>query len=396
MSMSLKGLHILLGVTGGIAAYKSAELCRLFVKAGATVQVVMSEAACQFITPLTLETLSGRPVPVTMFHRTRGPLEHIDLPTEADLMVIAPATADYLARCATGRAEDLISSVTLAFAGPVLAAPAMNTIMYNNPATQRNLYTLKQLHGWSFVEPGEGDLACGTTGKGRMASPFEILSAVERLQCRDLEGKTVVVTAGPTVEDIDPVRYISNRSSGKTGYAIAERAQQRGAKVHLISGPVSLSAPAGCNLIRVRSAENMKQAVFQLADDADAVIMCAAVADYRPAKTAVDKIKKEDMTHIALTRNPDILAELGEKFGGQNAPVRIGFALETEQLAQHAHLKLEQKGAHAIVANLAADALEGDRTRATIFLKNGKTIESGDISKRDLADIVLNVITELQ
>ncbi|MBN2719127.1 MAG: bifunctional phosphopantothenoylcysteine decarboxylase/phosphopantothenate--cysteine ligase CoaBC [Deltaproteobacteria bacterium] len=385
-------MHILLGVTGGIAAYKSAELCRLLVKAGATVQVVMSESACEFITPLTMETLSGRPVPVRMFGRTRGPLEHIDLPTEADIMVVAPATADYLARCATGRACDLISSITLAFDGPVIAAPAMNTNMYNNPATQRNLKTLRDAHGWQFIEPNAGELACGTTGKGRMAEPSQILATLQRLVKTDLSGMTIVVTAGPTVEDIDPVRYISNRSSGKTGYAIASRAAIRGAHVILISGPVSLTPPAGCNVVQVRSALEMASAVDAHSDGADAIIMCAAVADYRPATVSREKVKKPQLSHIELVPNPDILAGLGQKYKGQTKPMLIGFALETENIETNATQKLKQKGIDAIVSNLASDALEGDHTRVTVYLKNGNPIQTDVIPKLQLADLVLNLI----
>lgn len=381
-----------MGVTGGIAAYKSAELCRLLKKSGATVQIVMSEAACQFITPLTLEALSGRPVAVQMFGRTQGALEHIDMPTEADLMLIAPATADYLARCATGRASDLISSVTLAFAGPVIAAPAMNTNMYTNPATRRNLETLRHYHGWHFVEPTSGELACGTVGQGRMASPQDIMAEVLAFTHRDLAQKKIVITAGPTVEDIDPVRYISNRSSGKTGYALAKRAQLRGADVVLISGPVSLAPPSNCQIIHVRSALEMEAAVLAHCDDADAVVMCAAVADYRPASKADEKIKKPQLNQIQLVPNPDILAGLGEKYRNASTPKLIGFALETENLKQNATAKLQQKGADVIVSNLAADALEGDMTKVTIFESNGDFQETGIITKAELADLILNLI----
>lgn len=385
-------LHILLGVTGGIAAYKSAILCRQLVKSGATVQVIMSEAACQFITPLTMEALSGRPVPVSMFQRTRGALEHIDMPTEADIMIVAPATADYLARCAAGRASDLISAVTLAFSGPVIAAPAMNTIMYNNPATRRNLDILKQEHGWRFVAPGSGELACGTVGEGRMAEPDEIFRELQQFMKRDLAGQVIVISAGPTVEDIDPVRYISNRSSGKTGYALAGRAVARGADVILISGPVALSPPAGCTLIRVRSAREMETALNAHTDSADAVIMCAAVADFRPRSISDKKIKKSDMQQIELEPNPDILARLGERYRNATGPMLIGFALETDDLQKNAAQKLEDKGVHAIVSNLASDALEGDNTRVTIFRRNNDAIQTGVVPKTELADIVLDLI----
>ena len=285
---------ILLGVTGGIAAYKAAEICRLLIKRGMDVRVIMSEAACEFITPLTMETLSGKPVPVKMFGRTAGPLEHIEVPDAADVMLVAPATADYLARCAAGRACDLISSVTLAFTGKVVFAPAMNTNMWNNPATRRNVKTLVEEHGWEMIPPESGELACGWTGAGRMAQPEEIVRGLERVVAGDLRGRQVMVSAGPTVEDLDPVRYIANRSSGKMGYAVASAAARRGAQVVLVSGPTSLAPPAGVRLVSVRSAREMQKRLMEHAGECDGVIMCAAVADYRPAEYSVEKIKKEE------------------------------------------------------------------------------------------------------
>ena len=393
----MKNRKILLGITGGIAAYKSAHLCRLLVKDGADVRVVMSEAACEFITPLTMETLSGKPVPVKMFGRTAGPLEHIDLPDEAEIMVVAPATADYLARCAAGRACDLISSVTLAFTGPVLFAPAMNTNMWNNPATRRNVLTLTETHGWHIVQPPSGDLACGWTGPGRMAEPQEILDAARALFRRDLHEHRVLVTAGPTVEDLDPVRFLSNRSTGRMGYAIALAAARRGADVVLVSGPTALPCPAGVQRVDVRSALEMERAVNEEAGACDAVIMSAAVADYRPEQVMEHKIKKEhegDTSVLQLVKNPDILAGLGARFAKKSRPVLVGFALETQNVIESARAKLRRKGAHIIVANLAADGLGGDDTRATIVDDKERMFDTGPLTKIELAEKILDQVLE--
>jgi len=390
----MEGRKILLGVTGGIAAYKSAELCRMLVKRGADVRVVMSEAATRFITPLTMETLSGKPVPVQMFGRTAGPLEHIEIPDGAQLMIAAPATADYLARCATGRASDLISAVTLAFTGPVLFAPAMNTNMWNNPATRRNVATLVGEHGWRMVAPGSGELACGWTGPGRMAEPAEIVDAAARMLARDLSGRRILVTAGPTVEDLDPVRFLSNRSTGRMGYAVARAATARGADVVLVTGPTAIAVPSGVAAIQVRGALEMERAVAREAGACDAVIMAAAVADFRPAQTSASKMKKSDdgdeERSIRLVRNPDILAGLGARFAGAARPVLVGFAVETENLAQAARAKLARKGAAIIVANLAKDGFGGDSNRALIVDDAGAERDTGVVSKERLADLILD------
>lgn len=394
----MEGRKILLGVTGGIAAYKSAELCRLLVKRGADLRVVMSEAATEFITPLTLETLSGKPVPHRMFGRAVGPLEHIEVPDEAEVMVIAPATADYIARCAAGRACDLISSVTLAFTGPVLFAPAMNTNMWNNPATRRNVRTLIDEHGWSMIDPGEGDLACGWTGPGRMADPPLIVDAIAGALRRDLEGRRLLVTAGPTVEDIDPVRFLSNRSTGKMGYAIARAAARRGAGVTLISGPTPLAPPAGVEFLQVRSALEMQASVDDRAQESDAVVMAAAVADYRPAKVARGKIKKstdeKEARAIELVRNPDILAALGDRFARSDRPILVGFAVETEALLESARGKLRRKGASMIVANLARDSFGKDDNRAYLIKTDGE-VDTGVLPKDSLAEKILDAIAEM-
>jgi phosphopantothenoylcysteine decarboxylase / phosphopantothenate---cysteine ligase len=388
----MQGRKILLGVTGGIAAYKAAELCRLLVKAGADVRVVMSEAACEFITPLTMETLSGKPVPVKMFGRTAGALEHIDLPRDAELLLVAPATADYLARCAGGRASDLISSVTLAFTGPVVAAPAMNVNMWSNPATRRNVATLETEHGWHIVPPEHGELACGVEGAGRMASPDAILRAVGDVLRGDLEGLRIVVAAGPTEEAIDPVRFVSNRSSGRMGYAITAAAVRRGAAVTLVTGPTALEPPKGATAIRVRTALEMESAVNDAALGADAVVMAAAVADFRPARPSAAKIKKTGsaVPALELVQNPDILAGLGARCSGAQRPVRIGFALETDDLVPAARSKLAAKGAHLIVGNLASDALGGDDNTAVLVDDAGLERRTSRLAKSALAELILD------
>ncbi len=395
--MTLEDRRILLGITGGIAAYKSAELCRLFVKAGARVQVVMSAAAREFITPLTLETLSGRPVKSGMFGPGRAPVEHVALADEAEILVVAPATADFLARSAHGRASDLISAVTLAFAGPVLAAPAMNTVMWQNPATRRNLAVLATEHQWRFVDPGSGDLACGWSGEGRMAEPSAIFECATGMLRGDLTGRRLLVTAGPTVEDVDPVRALTNRSSGRMGFALASSAVRRGAGVVLIAGPVALPDPAGVEVVHVRSALEMERAVNERVDGVDAVIMAAAVADWRPAETATAKIKRgapDEERVIRLVPNPDILAGLGARFRGRSGPVLVGFALETGDLLAAARAKLEAKGVHLLVANLAADALEGPDTVAVILSSDGVAEETGPMPKAALAERIIDRVRD--
>jgi phosphopantothenoylcysteine decarboxylase/phosphopantothenate--cysteine ligase len=332
-----------------------------------------------------------------MFEREDGGVTHIELADNSEVMVVAPATADYLARCAHGRANDLIAAVTLAFTGPVLSAPAMNTNMWSNPATRRNVEILSQEHGWRFVEPGTGELACGWTGQGRMAEPAEIAEAIESLLTSDLEGRRLLIAAGPTVEDIDPVRFLSNRSSGRMGYALADRAARRGAEVRLVTGPTSLHLPAGVEAIAVRSAVEMERAVGEHAADSDALIMAAAVADFRPAEAAEHKIKKREHTDglsIELVPNPDILAGLGRRFVDTERPLLVGFALETRELLAAARAKLEAKRANVIVANLASDALGGAQTSAVVIDDRGHELEFGAVSKADLADHILDLIRE--
>jgi phosphopantothenoylcysteine decarboxylase/phosphopantothenate--cysteine ligase len=393
--MSLENKNILLGITGGIAAYKSAELCRLMVKARASVQVIMTRSACEFITPLTLSTLSGKPVHIEMFEDRAGKVGHIEDSAAADLLVIAPCTADFLGRAATGRAEDLLSAVTLAYEGPILIAPAMNTGMWNNKAVQKNLKVLENEHGWRTVPPGEGELACGTTGPGRMAEPMDILAAVESCFVRDFAGKKILVTAGPTVEDIDPVRFISNRSSGKMGYAVAKAASCRGADVTLVSGPTALSCPEGVHRVSVRSALDMEKAVTSVADSFDVIVMAAAVADFRPVEASIQKLKKkggESERNLQLVANPDILKGLGARYQNQSRPLLVGFAVETENLEQAALAKLASKGAAMIVANLATDGFEGDDNRVIVVERDGLRTPLGPLSKQTIAERLLDLI----
>ena len=343
---------VVLGVTGGIAAYKAADIVSRLGKAGVDVYVIMTEHACQFITPLTLETLSHHPVVTDMFHRdTPWEVEHIALAQRADVFAVAPATANILAKMAHGLADDMLSTTILATRAPILLALAMNTHMYTHPATQDNLRLLAE-RGCRFVGPDAGLLACGDVGAGRMSAPEAIVDAILALlhPKQDLAGKKVLVTAGPTREPIDPVRYISNRSSGKMGYALARAALERGAEVTLVSGPVSLTPPPGVACIKVETTQQMLEAVLSVYDDMDVVIKAAAPADYRPRDVAEHKIKKQDGAGLtlAMTENPDIAKALGQRKRGQ---VLVAFAAETDRLLEHAREKLLKKGADLLVAN---------------------------------------------
>lgn len=343
---------VVLGVTGGIAAYKAADIVSRLGKAGVDVYVIMTEHACQFITPLTLETLSHHPVVTDMFRRdTPWEVEHIALAQRADVFVVAPATANILGKMAHGIADDMLSTTLMATRAPILLAPAMNTNMYTHPAMQDNLRLLAE-RGCRFVGPDEGLLACGDVGAGRMSQPEAIVAAILDLlhPKRDLAGKRVLVTAGPTREPIDPVRYISNRSSGKMGYALARAALERGAEVTLVSGPVSLTPPSGAACVKVETTEQMLEAVLAVYDDMDIVIKAAAPADYRPRDVAAHKIKKQDGAGLTLemTENPDIAKALGQRKRGQ---VLVAFAAETDHLLEHAREKLQKKGADLLVAN---------------------------------------------
>jgi phosphopantothenoylcysteine decarboxylase / phosphopantothenate---cysteine ligase len=346
----LAGKTIVVGVTGGIAAYKAAELVRLLVKDGAFIRVIMTKNAQEFITPLTLQTLSGNPVATETFNLTQeSEIGHIRLADTADLIMIAPASADVIGKLAHGIADDLLTTVLLATMAPVLVAPAMNVHMYAHPAVQENLRILSQ-RGYRFVEPSEGFLACGYEGKGRLADPEDIVEEVRAtLTKKDLTNERIVVTAGPNTEPIDPVRFITNRSTGKMGFAMARVAWRRGADVTLVSGPTSLTPPRGVRFCPVRTALEMQQAILSAYGDATMVISAAAIADYRPAHVASQKIKKQEGNFsIELTRNPDILAGLSQQKGNR---LLVGFATETEDVLQNAMRKLHKKNLDMIVAN---------------------------------------------
>jgi phosphopantothenoylcysteine decarboxylase/phosphopantothenate--cysteine ligase len=344
------GKRLLLGVTGGIAAYKAVELCHLLVRAGAGVRVVMTAAAGRFVTPLTFRTTSGNRVYQDLFAGDEDySVTHVGLAQESDLMVVAPATANCLGKIAAGIADDLLSTVLLATRSPVLLAPAMNEVMWDSAQVRTNVARLAGL-GYLFVGPADGELACGDAGRGRMASPEEIFAAAaEILHCsQKWRGKRVLVTAGPTREPLDPVRFLTNRSSGRMGYALARVAAEQGASVTLVSGPVSLTPPAGVEVIRVATALEMLQAVLQRFHETDVVFKAAAVADFRPAAESAQKIKKYDELTLTLLKNPDILAELGRR---KKQQLLVGFAAETENVAVYAKSKLSAKNLDLIVAN---------------------------------------------
>ncbi len=393
----LKDKQIVLGVTGGIAAYKACDLTSRLVKAGAKVRVVLTENACKFVPPLTFETLSGNAASTDTF-APRRELEHIALAKWADAFVIAPATANCLAKLAGGIADDLLSTTALAMTAPLLIAPAMNSNMWRHPATQANMQTLIA-RGAKTVGPGVGRLACGDDDVGRMAEPQEIVEALDALlnAKRDLEGVRVMVTAGPTVERIDPVRYITNRSTGKMGYAIAEAARDRGAEVALVSGPVNLAAPKGVELVSIQSSADLCAAVLARGEWADVVIQAAAPADFTPETTAASKIKKtgEGMT-LRLKNTTDIAAELGRrKHPGQ---VLVAFAAETDDMIENARGKLSKKNADLVVANDVSRTDAGfgvDTNAVTLITAQGETALPL-MRKRDVADGILDAVAALR
>lgn len=358
-SQSLANKQILLGVTGGIAAYKSADLVRRLQDAGASVQVVMTPAAQEFITPLTLQALSGNPVHTQLLDpEAEAGMGHIQLARWADLVLIAPATADFMARLAQGMGNDLLSSICLATKAPIALAPAMNQGMWHNAATQANLECLIERKVIMFG-PAEGGQACGDVGPGRMLEPLQLVDAAAGLFATgSLAGKTLVITAGPTREAIDPVRYLSNHSSGKMGYALAEAAAEAGAKTILISGPTQLKTPARVTRIDVTSAQEMFEASMAAAPDCDLFIAAAAVADYRPAQIASQKLKKgaEESITLTLVKNPDIVASVAAL---PRRPFTVGFAAETERLLEHARAKLQRKNLDLVIANNVGDTQIG-------------------------------------
>lgn len=381
----LNNRRVLLAVCGGIAAYKSAELVRKLQDAGAEVRVIMTRGAQEFITPLTLQALSGHSVHHSLLDEEaeRG-MGHIELARWADLMLIAPATADCMARLAAGRGDDLLATVALATAAPMLLAPAMNQQMWKDPATQNNLATLTQ-RGMHFAGPDSGEQACGDIGPGRMLDPAIIAEHAQGLfESGVLAGQRVVITAGPTREPLDPVRYLSNHSSGKMGYALAQAALEAGAQVHLVSGPVTLTVPDRVTYHSVTTAKEMLESCMALVDDCDIFIGCAAVADYRPVVAAEQKIKKsEEEISLRLVRNPDVLASMTAH---TPKPFSVGFAAETEKLREHARGKLERKNLDMIVANDVSDTSIGfnSENNAALLLWRDTASDTMTITERDI------------
>ncbi|HEY8019373.1 MAG TPA: bifunctional phosphopantothenoylcysteine decarboxylase/phosphopantothenate--cysteine ligase CoaBC [Actinomycetota bacterium] len=396
-SSSLARRRVLLGVTGGVAAYKAALLARLLTGAGAHVTVVMTEAATRFVGPDTFASLTGNPVHTSLWERP-GEVIHVRLAHEADLVVVAPATANLLARLAHGAADDLLTATLLEYAGPLVVAPAMHTGMWTHPATRANVAAL-EARGVRFVGPVEGALAHGDSGMGRLAEPEEIAAAAEdALRGGDLAGRTVVVTAGPTHEPIDPVRFIGNRSSGKMGAAIAAEALGRGARVRLILGPGTVDPPTGAELVRVTTAEEMRTAVLDAVAGADAVVMAAAVADFRPKDAARGKLKKgSGPPELALEPTPDILAELGER-DRDIRPLLVGFAAETSDVEAAGREKLRRKHLDLLVANEVGRDSTGfgaDTNTAALVAADGDDVTLRDWTKRDLARAIVDRIERL-
>ena len=394
----LKGKHIILGITGGIAAYKCATLTRLLIKAGAEVQVIMTPNAKQFIQPLTLSTLSGKPVISEFFTANTGQWNsHVDLGLWADAMIIAPATASTIGKMANGIADNMLVTTYLSAKAPVFVAPAMDLDMMRHPSTQHNLDLLRS-YGNHIIEPTAGELASHLIGKGRMEEPENIVKVLDGFfsSTQDLEGKRVLITAGPTVEKIDPVRFISNFSSGKMGFALAEECACRGALVTLVAGPVALKTDdANIHRIDVTTAVEMHDAVMQALPDNDAIILCAAVADYRVENVADKKIKREKDASpvIQLTPNPDIARAVGQAKRADQ--VSVGFALETDNELANAQGKLERKNLNFIVMNSLRDKNAGfqvDTNKVTIFTDQGETIEGSCKSKRDVAHDIVDVL----
>jgi len=390
-------MRLILGVGGGIAAYKSAELARLLMQQDHQVQVIMTRAAEEFVRPLTFAALTGRKVLTDLF-AIESAIEHISVALENDVLAVAPATADLIAKMAHGLADDFLTTLYLAFTGPVIVAPAMNVNMWQHPATQANLETLRR-RGHRIVEPDSGYLACGMTGPGRLADPEAIAAAIRNELSRrhDLDGEHVLLTAGPTQEPLDPVRYITNRSSGKMGYALAEAAAARGAHVVLVSGPVHLAPPRGVEVIQVQTAKEMHDQVMEHLAPASIVIKAAAVADFHLSKVPEQKVKKTAArVSLELDPTPDILAEVGRKKGDR---LLIGFAAETQNLVQEARRKLESKNCDMVVGNLVGGAdsgFESDENEVTLVTRTGETIPLARASKREIADRIFDQVLRLR
>ena len=394
----MKDKKVVVGVTGGIAAYKAAELVRLLVRAGVDTKVAMTAPATKFVAPLTFEALSGNRVVCDMWDHDAVPLDHIHWGQESDLIIIAPATANIIAKMAHGMGDDFLSSLILAATAKVLVCPSMNTHMFQNPAVQDNIRVLKE-RGFVSMTPSEGELACGTEGPGRLPEPTDILEHARMLLSeQDLLGLRILVTAGPTIEPLDPVRYLTNRSSGKMGYAIARAARLRGADVMLVSGPTRLRPPHDVHFCEVKTAEEMRQAVLAPSSQYDVIIKAAAVSDYRPKNKAEQKIKKgkENQT-LEMVKNPDILAELGS-IKGDFPRILVGFSAETEDLAANARQKLEKKNLDMIVANDVSreDAgFDSDTNLVKVMYRDGHVEEFPLMTKAEVADQLLGRIRDL-
>ncbi len=394
---TLTGKHVILGVTGSIASYKAVNLLRALVREGAQVDVAMTRAATKFVTPLTFEVLSGHPVAEDLFEAHQE-MKHLTLPERADVIVVVPATANFLAKASLGLADDVLTTMLLAASCPVIVAPAMDGGMWTHPTVVEHVQALRR-RGVTVLDPEEGPLASGRVGQGRLAEEARILDAIQAalLPRRDWTGQRVLVSAGPTQEPIDPVRYISNRSSGKMGYALAEAAQARGASVVLVTGPTALSYPPGVEVVPVETAEEMSKALTVRLSWSTAIIMSAAVADFRPKHPAAQKLKKHQLKNPVLDLEPtgDILAELSARRTGQ---LLVGFAAETGDLLRHAKQKLEAKGVDLIVANDVTTPGAGfgsDRNAATLIDRDGTISELGLRSKRRLADDILDASLRL-
>ena len=397
---SLDGKQALLGVTGGIAAYKAVDLTSRLVKSGASVNVIMTDNAAKLVRPLTFQTISRNPVVAGMFAETADwRPEHIALADEADILAIAPATANIIGKLAHGIADDMLSTTALAVRCPILVAPAMNCHMYDNAIFQKNMEILRE-HGIAFVEPEYGQLACGYEGKGRLADVEKIIQKIQRLvnTPRDFEGKTVLVTAGPTREPLDPIRFITNRSSGKMGYAVAEAAYNRGADVILVSGPTALPAPAGIKLINVETTGQMRDRALEHASQAHVAVMAGAPSDYRPQTVNPQKIKKDQgQLTLTLERNPDILAELGQH--RRDGQILVGFSMETENLLDNARKKLQKKNVQLMVANDISQEGAGFGTDTNIVWlidSSGGEKELPLMSKLDVAHAILDEVIHIQ
>lgn len=387
--------NIILGVTGGIAAYKSVQVASSLSKLNYNVYTIMTESATKFVSPLTFHSITHLPVESKLFTSNSNEVKHIELADKADLFLVAPATANFIAKAAAGIADDLLTTTLLAVQAPVMIAPSMNVHMFENPVVQKNMRSLEELD-YEIITPDAGYLACGYTGKGRLPAPERLVEeAVKKLCKKDLEGKKILITAGPTQESLDPVRFLSNHSSGKMGYALARAAAYRGAEVKLISGPTNLEVPLGIEIEYIKTAEEMKEKVFKEFDSADITVMAAAVADYSPQKTAEQKIKKSpDALTLKLERTSDILKELGNRKG--NSQILVGFAAESENLINNAQKKLSEKQADYIIANDISNKNIGfgsDKNQVIVLSKEGRT-RLPMLAKEKLADKIYDYITD--